>query len=207
MEYPKIGVTIAKESKQALPVSTSKIGGMPSLPHDFAWPVNHISEEPLGFVFQINFEELQQAVPNKVLPTKGLLQFYCSLDETDLSNASPEHAFVFHRAAEDLSDSVFPEGINESEADLSERHIIFTTDETEGAYLLGEMPEFNAPELNELFNAKSYVCLMELDAYEFVSRKGAAHSSVFGAAYFTFPIEKQYLEAGTLEKTDFVKEG
>lgn len=207
MSYQKVGLIIGEESTDDLLVGVSKIGGKPSMPADYAWPVNHISDEPLGFVFQINFEELQKSVPNEALPAKGLFQFYCSLNETDLSGEAPEHAFVFFTDTDDLTIATFPTGIDEGEADLSERQITFTTEDTEGAYILGDMPEFNLGELNDAFDAESHACLMELDAYEYVSRKGTTHQSVFGSSFFTFPIEKKDLESGNLDKAYFVREG
>lgn len=52
----------------------SKIGGYPSVPADFEWPLNR--ETKLDFLFQINLEELHLYDVEGLLPEKGLLLFF-----------------------------------------------------------------------------------------------------------------------------------
>ncbi len=204
----KIGLVVAKKGKAgSVSIGASKIGGKPSCPKDFTWPLNKLSEEPLGFVCQINMSEVQSVVPNSVLPKSGLMQFYCSLGETDLSTEQPPRAVVFHPKVDALIETDFPEGIDLVEADLAERPITISTEASDDAYLLGDMPDFNRSEFNDAFGSGEFVHLLELDAYMYVARKGKTSGSIFGEGFFTFVIKKSDLKNSNFDKTILVFEG
>ena len=78
-----------KDNDQDIFVTSSKIGGKPSVPAGFEWPVFRYHEEdeeeegiPLTFLCQYNLEELSQFDKEEILPKKGMLSFfYCVTDE------------------------------------------------------------------------------------------------------------------------------
>ncbi len=58
-----------------LPIASSKVGGLPHLPADFAWPTK--GKRPLMFLAQINLSNLpRDHVPDNPLPKSGLLTFW-----------------------------------------------------------------------------------------------------------------------------------
>jgi uncharacterized protein YwqG len=132
-------IDLKLKKEKTLPVAASKIGGRPSLPAKFSWPSSEYSEGPLGFVLQLNFAELQKAKPTPDLPAKGLLQLFCTLDESDLSSPEPEHAVRFHTDVDKLVDTELPEDLDQEEGTLEQRAITF------GAK--GEARMFGEPEL------------------------------------------------------------
>lgn len=66
-------------------------------------------------MLQLNFAELQKAAPRKELPAKGLLQLFCTLEETDLSSPQPEHAVVFHPNVAKFVDTNPPKDLDKTE--------------------------------------------------------------------------------------------
>ena len=64
---------------KTLPVTASKIGGVPYLPKGQDGPVD-VNGEPLHMIAQINCADLP---PNSIYPAEGLLQFWISPIETD----------------------------------------------------------------------------------------------------------------------------
>ncbi|EDR22085.1 hypothetical protein, conserved, partial [Entamoeba dispar SAW760] len=57
-----------------------KLGGTPYLPKGFEYPKDLTTGSPLSFIMQINFEEFE-ALEN--YPTKGILQFYILIDDSE----------------------------------------------------------------------------------------------------------------------------
>jgi len=62
-------------SEQDLKVGMSYFGGLPDLPEDMTWP-ERAPGEPLSFLGQVNFKDIEQFDSAKDLPKDGLLQFY-----------------------------------------------------------------------------------------------------------------------------------
>ncbi|MDW7694452.1 YwqG family protein [Flammeovirgaceae bacterium SG7u.111] len=71
-----IKVEISKENKD-IPITSSKIGGNPYLPIEMDYPVDKAGN-PMALLAQLNFSEIPQ-LPD--YPSKGLLQFYISMDD------------------------------------------------------------------------------------------------------------------------------
>lgn len=55
----------------------SKLGGKAYLLEDEEYPISNFSNEPLDFLIQINFKDLQE---NNYFPKSGLLQFFINID-------------------------------------------------------------------------------------------------------------------------------
>lgn len=69
-----------------LPIGASKFGGLPDLPPDVPWP-DYINRdggkvrgkrESLGFLAQFSMAELAHHSPEGILPTTGMLYFFCA---------------------------------------------------------------------------------------------------------------------------------
>jgi len=58
----------------ALPIGASKVGGLPDLPRDLAWPASN--GHPQAFVAQINLAEVAGYGAVRALPRSGLLSFF-----------------------------------------------------------------------------------------------------------------------------------
>jgi Domain of unknown function (DUF1963) len=195
----QIELKLKKQKK--LGIAASKIGGRPSLPAKFSWPTGELSEGALGFVLQLNLAELQKAVPTKHLPAKGLLQLFCSLDESDLSSPEPEHAICFHGDVGKLVDTDLPEELDLEEANLEQRAIAFGAKSGE-ARMFGDAPELGS-NLEGIFDPKKEALLLELDAYGNVTRVGDNHS-IFGEGRFVLAITKTDLAKGALAKASLL---
>lgn len=195
---PSVGLSLNKST--SLAVGASKIGGLPSLPPKFEWPVSEYGDEPLGYVLQLNFAELQAARPTPELPTRGVLQLFCSLDESDLSSAEPSHALVFHADPSKLVDGELPEGIDTDEATLEQRSITFGSGDA--GRMLGDPPELRG-DLEGAFDEEEEVLLLELDAYGNVTRVDDSHS-IFGEGRFIVSVTKEHLAAGKLAKAQLL---
>ena len=84
-----------QDNNNSISVISSKIGGKPSVPTGFEWPVFRYHEEdeeeegiPLTFLCQYNLEELSQYDKEEILPKKGMLCFfYCVTDEVFFGEA------------------------------------------------------------------------------------------------------------------------
>jgi hypothetical protein len=190
----KINLDLKKAKN--LDVGASKIGGLPSVPADFEWPQSEYDDGPLGYVLQINLAELQAASPTPALPKKGVLQLYCSLDESDLSSPEPSHAVVFHEDPSKLVEGELPESLDADEANLEQRAISFG--KGDGARMFGDAPELTG-DLEGAFDEAKEELLLELDAYNNVTRVGASHS-IFGEGRFVLCITKSDLKKGKLEE-------
>ncbi|WP_029324438.1 DUF1963 domain-containing protein [Butyrivibrio sp. AE3004] len=71
-----------KDDNQDVSVTSCKIGGKPSVPEGFEWPVFRYHEEdeedegiPLTFLCQYNLEELSPYDKDEILPKKGMALF------------------------------------------------------------------------------------------------------------------------------------
>lgn len=62
----------------ALPLASSKLGGLPDLPPEVTWPGYY--GEPMGFLGQFNFAELRTSSVARELPVAGVLSLFCLYD-------------------------------------------------------------------------------------------------------------------------------
>ena len=76
LNIKKNEITISTElNNNSEIINKSKIGGKPYLPKDFIWP--YYQELPLSFLAQINLEEVNSFDKDKLLPSTGMLYFFC----------------------------------------------------------------------------------------------------------------------------------
>jgi uncharacterized protein (TIGR02996 family) len=84
---PALRLVKTEADDNNLPVGASKIGGLPDLPPDAAWPEGRECratynldtegvERPAGFLCQINLAEIAGTQAARVLPDRGLLSFF-----------------------------------------------------------------------------------------------------------------------------------
>ncbi len=194
---PEIGLSFQRAA--TLAVGVSKLGGLPSVPRGFEWPIGEYGNEPLGYVLQVNFAELQASCPTDELPKQGLLQLFCSLDESDLSG-DPSHKIVFHPDPTQLVEGALPEGIDVIEATLEQRAITFGSGED--ARMLGDLPELDG-DLEGALDPEEEALLLEVNAYDNVTRVGASHS-IFGEGRFIIFVKQSALAAGELGEANLL---
>ncbi len=192
-----IGLTFKIKSTRA--PAASKLGGLPALPAKFTWPTNELSDEPLGYVLQINFAELQASCPTAELPAQGVMQLFCSIEETDLSSPEPSFAVVYHPDPSALVTTALPEELDVDEATLEQRVIHFGGGGT--ARMLGEPPHLPT-ELGS-FDPTTEVLLLDLEAYGNVTRVEESHS-IFGEGRFVLIITRAELAKHQLDKAQLV---
>jgi uncharacterized protein YwqG len=78
-----------------LPVTASRLGGMPHAPPEWSWPT--CENEPLFFLGQINCAELNGLPGAEKLPPSGLLAFFADHDALNGCDLYGEEGFaVFH---------------------------------------------------------------------------------------------------------------
>ena len=75
---PAIALNVERADDDAIAVGASKFGGAPDVPDGFEWPT--WNDTPLGFLAQINLEEVAPFDVEGVLPKRGLLSFYYELE-------------------------------------------------------------------------------------------------------------------------------
>jgi uncharacterized protein YwqG len=97
---PAIGLWPQRPSGE-LPITASRLGGMPHAPPGWSWPV--CQTEPLFFLGQINCTELRGLPAAEKLPPTGLLAFFADHDAVYGCARDFEKAFaVYHWADLDL---------------------------------------------------------------------------------------------------------
>jgi hypothetical protein len=91
---PAIGLW-PQRPRGELPVTASRLGGMPHAPPGWSWPL--CETEPLFFLGQINCAELQGIPAAEKLPPSGLLAFFADHDALNGCDLYGEEGFaVFH---------------------------------------------------------------------------------------------------------------
>lgn len=88
---PAIGLW-PQRPRGELPVTASRLGGMPHAPPGWSWPL--CETEPLFFLGQINCAELQGIPAAEKLPPSGLLAFFADHDAVNGCTRSYEGAFA-----------------------------------------------------------------------------------------------------------------
>ena len=113
-----------RKSDAPLPALSSKIGGKPAVPHDFAWPhytgtaynENESKRRPLSFLAQINLKDVADLDEETPLPKSGVLSFFYELETMtwgfDPKDKGSARVFYFPDES-DLSIADFPEGLEE----------------------------------------------------------------------------------------------
>ncbi len=76
---PAIALSATRTEDAQIPLGASKFGGAPDVPPDFEWPV--WNGKPLGFLAQINLEEVEPFDVENQLPKSGLLSFFYDFQE------------------------------------------------------------------------------------------------------------------------------
>ncbi|MCR5556953.1 MAG: DUF1963 domain-containing protein [Butyrivibrio sp.] len=122
-----------QSSNDSVTVTSSKIGGKPSVPEGFVWPTYHADylekDEPLAFLAQFNLEELAPYDKDGLFPKKGMLSFfYCLLEDdllwgTDPRDKGSARVFYFEDAT-CLKPIDFPEGAYEG-GKITEKAVMF----------------------------------------------------------------------------------
>ena len=91
---PAIGLW-PQSPRGELPLTASRLGGMPHAPPDWSWPT--CETEPLFFLGQINCGELRGIPGAEKLPPSGLLAFFADHDTLNGRDLYGEDGFaVFH---------------------------------------------------------------------------------------------------------------
>lgn len=76
---PSIALKIGDQNDGSIPIGASHFGGVPDVPEGFEWP--QWNEIPLGFLAQLNLDEIAPFDTENLLPKSGLLSFFISFDE------------------------------------------------------------------------------------------------------------------------------
>jgi hypothetical protein len=95
---PALRMEPVAEAAKKIPIGASKIGGLPDLPPDVAWPTGDNCkaiynddtagvEGLAGFLAQVNLEEIALTQAAKDLPKTGVLSFFCF---QDMENDRPD---------------------------------------------------------------------------------------------------------------------
>lgn len=108
---PAITLTATRTEDAQIPVGASKFGGAPDVPADFEWPL--WNDNPLGFLAQINLEEVTAFDVDELLPKSGLLLFFQRVRVW--FSADSEHRVEFV-SAEALKPAVTPSAFNSKNA-------------------------------------------------------------------------------------------
>jgi len=103
---PAIGLW-PQRPRGELPVTTSRLGGMPHAPPGWSWPL--CQTEPLFFLGQINCAELRGLPAAEKLPPSGLLTFFADHDAVNGCTSDYKEAFaVYHWTDLDLLTPAIP---------------------------------------------------------------------------------------------------
>jgi uncharacterized protein YwqG len=78
LAQPSIRMISMAMGESELALGTSKVGGLPDLSEDIAWPT--WKDMPLAFIAQINLAEIQPLDVAGLLPASGLLSFFYDAD-------------------------------------------------------------------------------------------------------------------------------
>ncbi len=113
---PTIALSATRAEDSEIAIGASKFGGAPDVPQGFEWPT--WNDKPLGFLAQINLEEVAAFDVEELLPKSGLLLFFFfALDTGYAENDAAWRGSwrVFHFECEDLIRLTVPEELNSEE--------------------------------------------------------------------------------------------
>jgi len=91
---PAIALSATRTDDALIPLGASKFGGAPDVPADFEWPM--WNEKPLGFLAQINLEEVAPFDVENQLPPSGLLSFFYDLIDQPWGSHSDKGSWAVH---------------------------------------------------------------------------------------------------------------
>ncbi len=93
---PAIALCATKADDAHIPLGASKFGGAPDVPTNFEWPM--WNDRPLGFLAQINLEEVAPFDVEELLPKSGLLSFFYFTEDYEWPDGTEEGQTwrVFH---------------------------------------------------------------------------------------------------------------
>src|SRR5947209_1881972 len=74
LSRPSIRLLTTRVDESSFPIGASKIGGVPDLPADIAWPQCH--GLPQSFLAQIHLADIASYERESLLPHRGLLWFF-----------------------------------------------------------------------------------------------------------------------------------
>ncbi len=115
---PAIALTATRTEDAQIAVGASKFGGAPDVPIDFEWPM--WNGKPLGFLAQINLEEVAPFDVEGLLPKSGLLSFFYDLKEQPWGRAEERQGWrVFFSETKSLFRNSTKEGLNAASIALS----------------------------------------------------------------------------------------
>ena len=107
---PSIRIHTRLADEAMMPVGASRVGGMPDLPPDVAWPL--WNGKPLSFVCQINVQDAAEYNSEHTLPSVGLLSFFYGADEQpwgfDPKDSGGWRVFFFPPEAGTLAPAAVP---------------------------------------------------------------------------------------------------
>ncbi len=114
---PAIALTATRTEDAQIPVGASKFGGAPDAPTEFEWPM--WNEKPLGFLAQINLEEVAPFDVEEVLPKSGLLLFFYDFEEMPWGGAESDAGSwrVLHHTSSGVR-ATWPEGLSQTNRDF-----------------------------------------------------------------------------------------
>ncbi len=120
---PAIGVHLADG---VAAVGGSKLGGLPDLPADMAWPLHPEDEDSLPFLMQLNVAELAPFDVASRLPKSGRVYFFCD------TSAEGEDSVVLYSNEQEVFPRPIPEdlegrGGQDLVASFSEKALCFQT--------------------------------------------------------------------------------
>jgi uncharacterized protein YwqG len=114
MIRPTIGIKTKSTDDKSIKIGKSKIGGKPDLPQDFEWPkVNGI---PMLFCAQYNLSELTKYDKENILPKKGYLYIFLSLDQewNEFNSVNQPFKFIYSES-ENIIRTKFPDDFEENQ--------------------------------------------------------------------------------------------
>jgi len=91
---PAIALSATRTDDALIPLGASKFGGAPDVPPNFEWPM--WNDKPLGFLAQINLEEVAPFDVENQLPPSGMLSFFYDLIDQPWGSHSDKGSWAVH---------------------------------------------------------------------------------------------------------------
>jgi len=179
MQKSSIRITYDKGFTGKSPIGISKVGGKPDLPVDFKW-FNFIGTDyqggtesrSLDFLAQINCEEVSRYDKDKLLPTTGMLYFFCEFSAW-ISGGGNNTARVYYYpgSISELQETNYPIDIEE-EYQIPEMPMIFTVE--------NDLPSFD--EFIERYECRYYDHKQQWERWYKMRSNGNSLANEFGEA-------------------------
>src|SRR5689334_23214374 len=106
---PSIRMQTQAAQEGGIAIGASKVGGAPDLPVAAAWP--EWKGAPMSFLAQIRLRDIASLDARRLLPSDGLLSFFCDAEDsvTGLDSSEGEGWRVLFSQDESLRRAPFPE--------------------------------------------------------------------------------------------------